>query len=184
MSNGPRDIIAGRLDGTVSPRTRALAGYLRGRGRDGPLPCWGAIDEQLGEVLEQDEDWLELWEVVAEIGDRRALLIFLHAALDRPAVLREVLRDASRLPFQLQLALVSFEEVATLVPEHLDRLDPTVQQLWKLGSKALESERKRVEVKLARLLTSRYFVPTTRDPADEPALQPGGGATENPGDSR
>ena len=182
MSTGPRDTIADRLGGALSPRAKALASYLKDRGDAGELPCWGAIHEHLGELLEQDEDWLEVWEAVAEVGNRHALLVFLHAARTRPAVMREVLRGAGRLPMQLQLALVTFEEVAPLVPEHLEQLDPTVQQLWKLGPKALGSERRLVKARLSRLLVSRYFVPMRRDPADEPALQ--GGTTENAGDGR
>ena len=100
------------------------------------------------------------------------------------SVMQEVLRDAGRLPLDLQLALVCFEEVAPLVPEHLERLDPLVQQLWEAGPTALASERRLVAVKLSRLLSSRYFVPARHDPADEPALQRSGGTPANPGDGR
>ena len=111
MSAGIRDDIASRLEARDRANLKELARFLRGASDVGILPCWGAIGEQLGELLKSDEDWLALWGVLLDVGSRRAQLLFLDAARARAGVVTKLLDRAERLPVDLQRALVCFEEV-------------------------------------------------------------------------
>jgi len=172
MSTGIRDDIANRLEVSDRSSVKKLARFLRGASDTGVLPCWGAIGEQLGELLKSDKDWLAVLHALLEVGSRRALLLFLDAARQRAGVMAKILDDAGRLPVDLQRALVCFDEVKADLPGRLGRLAPSARQLHAAGAEAMAMERQLFRVRVAALTASRFYVPLKRDPNEEPMRKP------------
>ena len=168
----PRETLSARIETLPLPQAKTYADFIRTGDPDGPVPCWGAIAERFDTDFKQSDERKALWNVLVEAEDRRPLLLFLHMNRGRPDVMAKVLEDAHRLPPVLQRALVSFDEVASDVPKHLDRLDPAARQLWEAGPDALARERELVEARVNTLLAFRYYVPDTFDPASEPGAKP------------
>ena len=164
----PRTLLSDRIETLSIPQAKGYADFIRTGDPDGPVPCWGALAERFEQDFDNSDDRKALWNVLVEADDRRPLLLFLDANRDRPDVMAKVLADAHRLPPVLQRALVSLDEVADLVPEHLDQLDPAARQLFEGGPDARKREKEQVEVRIATLTAFRYFVPDKTDPADEP----------------
>ncbi len=165
----PRDTLSSRIEALALPQAKGYADFIRTGDPDGPIPCWGAIAERFDQDFKKTADRNALWNVLIEEGDRRPLLLYLHLNRGRPEVMAKVLADADKLPRVLQRALVSFDEVAHLLPDHLDKLDPAARQLLEAGPEALGRESEQVEARIAQLTAFRYFVPDQGDPADEPA---------------
>jgi len=164
----PRDTLSARIETLGLPQAKGYADFIRTGDPDGPIPCWGALAERFQQDFAKSDDRKALWNVLVEAEDRRPLLLFLDANKDRPDVMAQVLADAHRLPPVLQRALVSLDEVADLVPDHLDALDPAARQLFEAGPDARKREKEQVEVRIATLTAFRYFVPDKTDPANEP----------------
>ena len=164
----PRTLLSDRIETLSIPQAKGYADFIRTGDPDGPVPCWGALAERFEQDFDKSDDRKALWNVLVEADDRRPLLLFLDANRDRPDVMAKVLADAHRLPPVLQRALVSLDEVADLVPEHLDQLDPAARQLFEGGPDARKREKEQVEVRIATLTAFRYFVPDKTDPANEP----------------
>ena len=173
----PRDSLSARFETLGSASAKGFADYIRTEDAGGPIPCWGALAERFQQEFTKVSDRKSAWDALVEDGDRRALLLYLHLNRDRPPVMAIVLDQADRLSPALRRALVSFEEVAELLPAHLDKLHPAARQLFEAGPGALAREAEQVEARIAQLTTFRYFVPDTADPANEP----GAAATEPPG---
>jgi hypothetical protein len=175
----PRDTLSARIEALGLPQAKGYADFIRTGDPDGPVPCWGAIAERFEQDFKRVADRKALWDVVADEGDRRALLLYLHLNRGRPTVMSKILDQVDRLSPALQRALVSFEEVAELLPDHLDKLDPAARQLFEAGPEALARESELVEARIAQLTAFRYFVPDPTDPANEPvaaATDTGGGS--------
>ena len=175
----PRDSLSTRFEALGSASGKAFAGYIRAGEAGGPIPCWGALAERFQQEFTKVSDRQAVWDTLVDEGDRRALLLYLHLNRDRPTVMATVLEQVDRLSPMLQRALVSFGEVAELLPDHLDKLDPAARQLFEAGPEALARESELVEARIAQLTAFRYFVPDPTDPANEPvaaATDTGGGS--------
>jgi hypothetical protein len=168
----PRETLSARIGALALPQAMGYADFIRTGDPGSPIPCWGAIADRFAQDFKSTADRKALWGVLLEEGDRRPLLLYLHANRDRPEVMAMVLEQAARLPPALQRALVSFEEVADLLPAHLDKLDPAARQLFEAGPEALGREREQFATRIAQLTAFRYFVPDQRDPANETAAAP------------
>jgi hypothetical protein len=164
----PRETLSARIEALELPQAKGYADFIRAGDPGSPVPCWGAIADRFQQDFKKTADRKALWAVLLEEGDRRPLLLYLHANRDRPEVMAMVLEEADRLPLALQRALVSFEEVADLLPARLDKLDPAARQLFEAGPEALGREREQFAARIAQLMAFRYFVPDQRDPAIEP----------------
>ena len=164
----PRTLLSDRIETLSLPQAKGYADFIRTGDPDGPVPCWGALAERFDQDFPKSEDRKALWNVLVEAEDRRPLLLFLHTNRGRPDVMAKVLADAHRLSPALQRALVSLDEVADLVPDHLDKLDPAARQLFEAGAGARAREQELVEARVAALTAFRYFVPDKFDPASEP----------------
>ena len=164
----PRESLSTRIEALEIPQAKAYADFIRKGEASGPVPCWGAIAERFEESFPRDEDRKAVWPSLVEEGDRRPLLLFLHANRKRPEVLAQVLEDAHRLPPSLQRLLVSLPELASEIPKHLDKLAPAARQLFDAGPEALAREQEMMEARVAQLTAFRYYVPDAFDPAHEP----------------
>ena len=129
MPRTPREIFAERIKKLDLPQARDYAAFLKKGDAGGPMPCWGAIFERFNRDFRKDAHRKALLDVALEVGDRRALVLFVHYNLDRQAVMRAILDQADNLPEFLQRALASLEEIADLVEQHVDRLAPAAQQI-------------------------------------------------------
>lgn len=165
----PRQTLSARIEALDLPQAKAYADFIRTGDPDGPVPCWGAIAERFDQDFKKTADRKALWSGLVDEGDRRPLLLYLHVNRDRPEVMAQVVEDVDRLPRALQRVLVSFEEVADLLADHVDKLDPAARQLLEAGPRAIARERELVEARISQLTAFRYFVPDQTDPANEPA---------------
>ena len=165
MSRTPRTHLSDRIETLSLPQAAGYADFIRTGDPGKPTPCWGAIAERFDQDFADDADRQAIWSTLVEADDRRPLLLFLHFNRDRPVVMASILDDAHRLPRLLQRAVVSLEEVADLVPDHLDRLDPAARQLWEAGPDARRRERELFDARIAELMSFRFFVPS--DPTGE-----------------
>jgi len=164
----PRTLLSDRIETLSLPQAKGYADFIRAGDPDGPIPCWGALAERFEQDFPESADRKALWNVLVEAEDRRPLLLYLHTNRDRPDVMETVVTEAHRLPPVLQRTLVSLDEVADLLPEHLDKLDPVARQLFEAGREVRQRERELVEARIAALTAFRYFVPDKFDPANEP----------------
>lgn len=167
----PRESLSARIETLSLPQAKGYADFIRTGDPDGPIPCWGAIAERFDTDFGKNDERKALWNVLVESADRRPLLLFLHMNRGRPEVMAKVLEDAHLLPPVLQRTLVSLDEVADVVPEHIDRLAPAARQLWEAGPDAIARERELVEARVKALTAFRYFVPDSFDPANEPGAK-------------
>jgi len=165
----PRESLSARIEALEIPQAKSYAEFIRKGEASGPVPCWGAIAERFEESFARDDERKAVWTALVEEGDRRPLLLFLHANRKRPGVLAQVLEDAHRLPPSIQRILVSLPELASEIPAHLDKLAPAARQLFEAGPVALAREREMMEARVAQLTAFRYYVPDAFDPAHEPA---------------
>ena len=164
----PRESLSTRIEKLEIPQAKAYADFIRKGDAGAPVPCWGAIAERFDEQFSRDQDRKAIWTALVEEGDRRPLLLFLHANRKRPEVLAQILEDAHRLPPSLQRLLVSLPELASEIPKHLDQLAPAARQLFEAGPEALVREQELMAARVAQLTAFRYYVPDAFDPAHEP----------------
>jgi len=117
------------------------------------LPCWRRIVSHFAETFDQDQQ-LEVWRVLLDVGDPRPLMLFIHLHHDDGAMLQRLLPDARRLPMFLQRYLAAFDTIRDNVK--LDGssvwFDPEAQQIFEAGEKIHARERERLEVKVHRLM--------------------------------
>ncbi len=164
---GPRTAIAKRLDVLDTKRATSFAAFIQ-LGDGGPIPCWGAIAEQFDAEFTEDDERMVVLSALIEEGDRRALLLFLHLARPRPAILARMARRARKLPLSVQRALISLPEAEDAVQRSLKRFAPSVQAFYRGDAQAVVREHERFEDRIRELLAFRYFVPDTFDPREEP----------------
>ncbi len=79
--------------------------------------CWGAMVEAFEQLCRDDADYFALLDRLIELGDARALLLFMSAARSRQCVLCRLLERADELPRTAQCALVSLPECEGLLTE-------------------------------------------------------------------
>lgn len=171
MDLTPRATLSSRFEALALPKAKTYADFIRTGERGGPIPCWGALAERFQRDFTQAADRKDVWSALLDVGDRRALLLFLHMSRDRAEVMDAVLADAHRLPPSLQCALVAFDEIAERLPAHLDRLAPAARQIFEAGPETRMREREVVEARVAALKAFRYFVPDHDDPRNEPGAK-------------
>ena len=164
----PRTLLSDRIETLSLPQAKGYADFIRTGDPDGPVPCWGALAERFDQDFPKSDDRKALWNVLVEAEDRRPLLLFIHTNRGRPDVMAKVVADAHRLSPALQRSLVSLDEVADLVPDHVGKLDPAARQLFEAGTDARAREKELVEARVGALTAFRYFVPDAFDPAREP----------------
>jgi len=80
--------------------------------------CWGALVESLEHWCCEDADYLVLLDMLVELRETRALMLFVSAVRTRPTVLEVLVTRAPELPRAVQCALVTLRECEAL----LDRL--------------------------------------------------------------
>jgi hypothetical protein len=76
--------------------------------------CWGALVEDLERICTETDDYLALFDILVQLKESRALILFLSAIRHKPAVFEHVARRADELPRVVQCALVSlpdFDEI-------------------------------------------------------------------------
>jgi len=117
------------------------------------LPCWRRIVSHFAETFDQDQQ-LEVWRVLLDVGDPRPLMLFIHLHQDDGAMLRHLLPDARRLPVFLQRYLAAFDAIRGNAK--LDGssvwFDPEAQQIFEAGEKIRTRERERFDIKVHRLM--------------------------------
>ena len=170
MPATPRTLLSDTIESLALPQAKGYADFIRTGDPGGPVPCWGALAERFDQEFVESDDRKALWSILAEAGDRRALLLFLHMNRNQPAVMGTVIEEADRLSPALQRALVAFEEIADQVPDHIEALDPAARQLFEAGIEARSRERELVESRVGQLRAFRYYVPDAFDPANEPGV--------------
>jgi len=77
--------------------------------------CWGALVESLENLCREDGDYLVLLDMLVELSETRALLLFVSAVRTRPAVLEVLVTRAPELPRAVQCALVTLRECEALL---------------------------------------------------------------------
>jgi hypothetical protein len=90
--------------------------------------CWGNLAEDVARLFPHASDALLLWRALMQVGDARALLVFLDLFREQEEVLRDVVAGLSSLPATLQCAVVSMPEVEHLLAPELD-LHPAAREL-------------------------------------------------------
>ncbi len=135
----------------------------------GRLVCWGELARRFDVAFTTDEERIESLSVFLNERDLRALLLFAHAARERPTVLETMLARASELPITIQRALVTMVDSATLSPTVLDGLSASARQLIDEGDAAIDREREIVEARIAELLSFGIVAPDFADPRDASA---------------
>jgi hypothetical protein len=111
-----RGEVAKQLLLSSRPATVELAAQIEQSG------CWGAVAEDVERICTETEDYVTLLDVLVQLADPRALLLFIGAARSRPAVFEAVARRADALPRVAQCALVSlpmFDDVPELSHDKL-----------------------------------------------------------------
>jgi hypothetical protein len=143
---------------TTLPALRVFADALFAREGD-RMACWGNLADLVLDCMEHDADRIAFWRALVDVGDRRALLLFLDLNRDRPAALAAILDDADRLSPALQRALVSMPEAAALLERALPKLGPSALELLGGGEDALARERALYEAHMASLRAQRAAAP-------------------------
>jgi len=90
--------------------------------------CWGNLAEEAARLFTRTEDALLLWRALMQVGDARALLVFLDLFREHGEVLREVVASLASLPATLQCAVVSMPEFEPLLSPEFD-LHPAAREL-------------------------------------------------------
>lgn len=156
------------IEAVELPQATGFADFIRIGDAGGPLPCWGAITERFDQDFSTTDERTALWATIVEARDIRAQILFLHVNRARPEVMAQIISDAPRLPRLVQRALVSIDELAELIGDHLDRLDPAARQLWEAGPEPRARERELFEARVAELMAFRYFVSGSDADSDDP----------------
>ena len=155
----PRQSLADRIESIGTPQAKAYAEFMRKGDEGNPIPCWGVLAERLETVFITGEDRKTLLNAMIDEGDFRPLLLFMYIFRARPDAISALLEQASKLPPIVQRALVSLETAAEKVPRYLEILEPVARQMFQAGGEVLERERHQFEMRVAKLMASRYFMP-------------------------
>lgn len=163
----PRTQIAAALEKQASPAAHRLAAFIRQGELNEALPCWGGIAEHFDTMLQDHEACREVLEALLEVGDARALMLFVHAHLNRPRMLRVLAEALARLPIRIQRVLASLEATRALIRH--DTLDKRVRPLTADNNAiARQREVEAFRARVAKLQTYRFFVQDAFEPSSEP----------------
>jgi len=166
MSN-LKETFALKFDELTAPGAQAFAAFLRGGSGDGTNACWGALAERFAAEFATDDDRVAAWPKLTEVGDPRALLLFLYLSRDRPTVLTAVAADAPSLPRSVQRALVTIEDAEPLLTPQADALHPAARELREGNPKRLVRHRRLIRGRLNKLLAQRFTAPDAPQPGEE-----------------
>lgn len=128
MEEATRTVFHDALAKSPNQATRALAEVVVAT-PEGRVACWGDLVDYVREHFQSDDDSVALWKVLTDVGDRRPQLLFLDIHRARPAVLRSILADTSRVAPIVQCALVAMPEAAPLVANATENLAPAASEL-------------------------------------------------------
>jgi hypothetical protein len=84
--------------------------------------CWGTLVGDLERICTENDDYLALFDILVQLKEARALLLFVMAVRKKPAIFEHVARRADELPRTVQCALVSlpdFDEISRTPRETL-----------------------------------------------------------------
>lgn len=130
-----------------------FARFLRGDGATAP-PCWGAIAQQFDATFVEDGPRIDVLEALFDLGERRALLLFMEINRGRPTVLAALLRFAPRLAPAEQRALVAIvlhDGIVKIDEAARGALHPGARELLGAPGRALASERELFEARVGAL---------------------------------
>jgi hypothetical protein len=91
--------------------------------------CWGTIVGDLERICTETDDYIALFDILAELKDVRALFLFLRAARKRPVVFEHVAANVDRLPRTVQCAVVSLPEFDEIPGTPVDKLCPAAREV-------------------------------------------------------
>ncbi len=139
---------------TNAPALVAFADAIIARDGD-RMACWGNLADHVRSQITVDADRIELWRVLVDIGDRRALLLFLDLNRDRPSVLRAIFDAADGLAPVIQCALVTMPEAAPLLRLPLPHLGSAARELIASGAESIARDRATYEAHMSALRGQR-----------------------------
>ena len=130
------------FDASAALENRAAAGELGSTIEQGG--CWGTLVEDVERICTEDADYTALLDILTELKESRALLLFVMAVRHRPDVFALVARRAHERPRTVQCALVSLPEVDQVKGLPRDKLCAAAREI--LGSdRAREQAREEYE---------------------------------------
>ena len=159
MQATPRQSLADRIESIGTPQAKAYAEFIRKGDEGKPIPCWGVLAERIEHDITNDEDRKAVLSALIAEGDARPLLLFMYMFRAQPAVISALLEQVAKLPPIVQRALVSLEAATDKIPRYLDTLEPAARQMFQAGGDVLEQERRQFEMRVFKLMASRYFMP-------------------------
>lgn len=160
-----RERFASRFRALRGERVRAFARAIEEPSPESDrLVCWGELARRFEAAFTTDEERIESLSVFLNERDLRALLLFAHAARERPTVFEAMLVRASELPITIQRALLTMVEPSTLSSTVRDGLAASARQLLDEGDAAIGRERELVEARIAELLSFGIIAHDSVDP--------------------
>ncbi|MCP4602368.1 MAG: hypothetical protein GY847_17945 [Proteobacteria bacterium] len=164
MTSNIREMLAERFDRVTLPKAKELATFIRQRDKHGRLPCWGTITDRFDNDFTSDESRMEIWKSLVDAGEKRTLLLYIHACRARPTVIEDVLKDAESLPEVVQRALISIEELEDQIKPHLSKFKPAAQQIAESDPDTKRRERQATQVRISKLMALRFASTERQDP--------------------
>lgn len=162
MDEATRTTFHDALAKSPNAATHALADFVVAA-PNGRLACWGDLVDYVRGHFQADNDSLALWKVLTDVGDRRPQLLFLDIHRARPAVLRSILGDVSRVAPTVQCALVSMPEVEPLVANVPDGLAPAAREIIASPKEIRAQERAIYDSHVGALSAQRASAPVNPD---------------------
>ena len=162
MDDTTRIVFHDALAKSANAATRALADAVIAT-PGGRVTCWGDLVDYVRAHFLSDEDSLALWQVLADVGDRRPQLLFLDVNRARPAVLRALFADVTRVPPIVQCALVSMPEAAPLLATLPEALSPAAREIAASAPAARVRESAIYESHMGALRVQRGALPFSQD---------------------
>ena len=162
MDDTTRTVFHDALAKSANAATRALADVVVAR-PEGRVACWGDLVDFVRAHFQSDEDSLALWQVLADVGDRRPQLLFLDVNRVRPAVLQALFADVARVPPIVQCALVSMPEAASLLASLPDALSPAAREIATSTATVRVREGAIYESHMGALRVQRGALPFSQD---------------------
>ncbi len=167
MTTNLKETFASKFETIDHPKAQAFAQFIRSGNQDGTNACWGAMAERFDQEFTDDEDRIPVWPKLIEIGDPRAMLLFIHLSRNRPKVMSELFQNANQLPRFIQRALVSFEETEPQANQHLGNLHPAAKELVQAEPKTMRRHRRIIRARIAKLMARRFTAPGNPDQEEE-----------------
>lgn len=112
--------------------------------------CWGTLVDDVERICTEDADYVALLDILIQLKEARALLLFVMAVRHKPAVFALVARRADELPRTVQCALVSLPEVDQVK-------DAPTEKLCAAAREILASARAREEARVEYEAHTRHL---------------------------